>query len=498
MSDGANISIETAPSKWGDLCQRLHSSIGWIAAQFWATPLLVGAGILWTRLPEKHVWQVGLTLIIPLLLLGAFLVLEAGTMRRLLGSGPERVRLLYGALTLLLWIAVAWAAWAVLDWCDDQTYLWSGYLNSKTFAHLRAKAFNYQHIQLSIATLIWVIRWIVVPGKLIPYAIASVEWGWRLPWLRLNRMLLNWRWWLAVAIAAIVCVALPSHFFAAEPSGSVSHQVWAVSIKLVGAWLFATCGWVLALACAAVLLARIPQPTDGLDRSLFESLRAGKGWILGWAGWTAVSIAFDFTMDALPERVNTSGWVIAPFAITMLIAALVLQVGMINALTWQEEKRVKPLWGELSVLVWMAAAIGLWLLVGLWHHDIAGWIIDWVIVPALLIPFAASSARWGLKLPWRRVLKILFDWRWWVGMIVAVIIGGGLPSLIQAIATGGKVSQSPWVNTSWSDAHDLLANSAWVLLMAWFATLLAKTNSHFQAPEGSPLSEPGDNIRGNA
>ena len=100
--------------------RRLRTSLGWVAAQFWATLLIVLVGVAWTRVPERHVWQVGLTLLLPLLMLAAVLVLEAGTMRSFFHQDERRVRFAWGALTLLVWIAVVGIAWWILDWCDDQ------------------------------------------------------------------------------------------------------------------------------------------------------------------------------------------------------------------------------------------------------------------------------------------------------------------------------------------------------------------------------------------
>ena len=76
----------------------------------------------------------------------------------------------------------------------------------------------------------------------------------------------------AVAVAALVGVALPLHFFTAEPSGAVSHQVWAVSFKLAGAYLLAITSWVLVLAWAAVRLGRsIPRAENVTGSSLPET-----------------------------------------------------------------------------------------------------------------------------------------------------------------------------------------------------------------------------------
>ena len=51
-----------------DLFRRLGRAWVWVAAQFVLTLVLLLVGLAWTRLPDKHVWQVALTLIVPLLL----------------------------------------------------------------------------------------------------------------------------------------------------------------------------------------------------------------------------------------------------------------------------------------------------------------------------------------------------------------------------------------------------------------------------------------------
>ena len=247
-----------------DLFGRLRQSRRWVLAQFVLTALLILAGIAWTRLPEKHVWQVALSLLLPLLLAISALELQAGTVRSLADDDGKRVKLVWGAMTLLVWIAVAWVAWALLDWCDDQIPQWAGYLNSQASAHARATLFTYEHIQRWLSLAEWVFRWVIVPAKIIPYAVASAQWGWRLSWMRVIRMLWNWRWWLGVVLAALLAVELPSRFFAAEPSGSVHAQIWHVVLKLNATYLLAMGSWVLLLGWVAVLIGRQQPPEEAL------------------------------------------------------------------------------------------------------------------------------------------------------------------------------------------------------------------------------------------
>ena len=244
-----------------DAIDRLRRSLGWVAAQYWVTLVLIGIGVAWTRLPDQYWWQVVLSLLIPALLVVALLALEAATMRSL-ASDSKRVRLVWGALSIAVWAAIYAAIWILLTWCGDQIPTWASYMNSRASAHARASFLTYDHIQNGLTILVWIFRWIIVPGKLIPCAIASAQHGWRLPWRRLIRFMLNWRLWPAVILASLIAVEWPSHFYNAVPQGSVSHQVWTVLLKLLANYLLAITAWVLLLAWAAVLISPRSQPAD--------------------------------------------------------------------------------------------------------------------------------------------------------------------------------------------------------------------------------------------
>ena len=241
---------------------RLRTARRWVVGQFGGTLLLILAGLAWTRLPDKHGWQVALSLVVPVLLAISALELQAGTVRKLADDDGKRVKLVWGAMTLLVWVAVVWVTWWILDWCDDQFPLWAGYLNSKASFHARVTYLSFEHIVRDLTILEWVMRWVAVPAKVIPYAAASMQWGWRVPWRRILRILWNWQWWLAVVVAALAAVWLPSRFFVAEPSGTVSGQVWHVGLKLAGAYLLAVGSWVFLLGWVTTLFGRQKPPTE--------------------------------------------------------------------------------------------------------------------------------------------------------------------------------------------------------------------------------------------
>ncbi len=260
-----------------DLIRRLRGSLKWIAAQFVLTLVLILLGLAWTRLPDAHWWQVVLTLLVPLLLGISLLELEAGTMRSLADDDGKRVKLVWGACTLLVWITLFWACWAALDWCDDQIPTWASYLNSRASAGQRATLFTYDHIQKWLTVAEWLLRWIIVPGKITPYAMASAQWGWRIPFRKIIRLLLNLRWWPAVVLAALLGVVVPGHFFNGVPHGTVTHQIWAVTLKVAASYILGVASGILLLGWAAVMMGREDGDADASDDDALEPVEVDSG-----------------------------------------------------------------------------------------------------------------------------------------------------------------------------------------------------------------------------
>ncbi len=232
----------------------LREARGWIAAQFVGFPLLALAGIGWTRLPEKHAWQVALVLVIPLVLAAAVLALEVGTVRRMMAASEGRVSLVSGALSLLVWMALAWFVWSLLDRFDDHIWQWAAYLNSKAPAWWRERLFTYPHITAWLGNAEWLLRWAIVPAIFVPLGVSSAVRGWRLHWRNTLHVIHDWRWFFAVLVLALVGVALPGHFFSGAPHGSLSAQTWAIALKLTGAYLIGFFCWIVLLAWVCALL----------------------------------------------------------------------------------------------------------------------------------------------------------------------------------------------------------------------------------------------------
>lgn len=471
-----------------EMLRRMGGAKGWIGAQFWATLLIVLAGVGWTRLPDRHAWQVGLSILLPLVLLAALLLLQAGTMRKLAGSDSEsarpQVRLAWGTLTLLVWVLLVWLAWLLLDWCDDRVFLWAAYLNSQAPRHVRVTLFSYPHLINWISLVLWIVRWIVLPAKLIPLAMASAQWGWRLPCGRLVRALLNWRWWLAVLAAALAGVALPAHLFAGLPHGSLAHQVWVVVLKVAGAYFLAIVCWVLLLGWAATLLARQAEPAEhALDTQLLDRLYAGRLWIAGLAIWTLFSFLSDVVTDHLPGSLKASGWIAVPLLVVLLVSLVFLEVALMRSMIGPDEKQASVVAGTLMPLVWTLPGVAALIVIAAPAVSDSLRLLYWAAIFGVLIPFFAASAEWGARLPWRRVLRVPADWRWWLGVVAAVVVGAAIPNLFVPDAGSGidpRQTEIYWLRKAFSDVVTL---ASWIFLMGWYAVLLGRTKPGESGPD---------------
>jgi hypothetical protein len=395
--------------------------------------------------------------------------MQAGTVRSLADDDGKRVKLVWGAMTLLVWIAVVWACWAILDWCDNRIMFWAGYFNSQAPAHWRARLFTYEHITRWMTILEWVLRWIVVPAKVIPYAMTSTQWGMRLPWRRVLHLLWDWSWWLVVVLAALLAVWLPGVFFTGEPHGTVSAQVWHVSLKLAASYLLVIGSWVLLLGWAAVLFGRQqPLARNEATEDLFRRLRASRRWIWAIIGWTALSVLDDLSLE---RHFTNQSWINPTAALVLLLMALILAAGTLRSLISDSGKRVWFVWGTLSMLLWAVPALIIAFSLSLWYTPIAPWVIGWVATPAVLLPFAAASALWGFRLPWRRLLRLVLEWRWWLSLLAAALAGVALPNLIDAVTHSGMATASLWLIGIKESVNWLLAVGSCVFVLGWFAVL---------------------------
>lgn len=294
----------------------------WLIAQLLLTPVLLLLGVAWLRIPDAHIWQFILWVLLGLVILAAFLWLQAGTLRSLIG-GEMKTRIVFAALWLLCAGVLAWIAYSTITHYDDQFDLAAGYLNSRLPAgRIRAAWLTREHITTLFNWLEWLLIWLGIPGLLIPIAaVASVD-GVKLPspsslnffakkrwwltvlllacfvifvlWSKLYWLLLltavgllvldwksirsvwcNWRWWPLIFLVALAWNHWFMHIAAWDPHGAPHVQTIKVVLHTAFAYLFTIFCWVAPLVWVAVLLARSSAKQEGSDDAFVPVLAGG-------------------------------------------------------------------------------------------------------------------------------------------------------------------------------------------------------------------------------
>jgi hypothetical protein len=303
------------------------------------------------------------------------------------------------------------------------------------------------------------------------------------------------------------------------PNGTVAHQVWAVMFKLAGAYVLGLGCWLLLLGWAAVLLDRQAPPAQNtLGHQLWNYLRASGLWIGAQFSWMIAWIWTGVAVLHLLGGQKGPAWILNGLGVAdnilIMIVATVVQTGMLRSLMRNRAKRGHPVWGAVALILWGMLCLIAAEMQDYLQEPVLQWLLAWVVVPAISFPFAAASAVSGFRLPWRRILRVVGAWRWWLAVLLAGAFGKlaelYFDSLHPAyvwdvnLATGLKMG-----------AVDVLEMGVWILLIAWLAVLfdltgapggelrvknpagvLAEPNSGYSV--APPLSETGNGGGGDA
>lgn len=215
--------------------------------------LLLYAG--WLRLPEAHWWELALNAIVPLLMFVGAVVLHGGTLDYYRRAQADRAALLTPALrnalrhvvAIVIWLLVFFILWNQLDWLDNRSYGITGVLRSSLPAWLR-KHTTEEGLNDSFGFLIAALRWVVLPGLLLPMALLSAELGLRglKRFREWGRMLRSLSYWVVLAVAAIIGVAVTDALIDWKPgqeTASLLQEEFSVIVRLLVAYLLALFCW---------------------------------------------------------------------------------------------------------------------------------------------------------------------------------------------------------------------------------------------------------------
>ncbi len=185
--------------------------------QFFLNPILFGLFAAWLLIPEAKIWQLGLNVLLVVLIAAAALLLHAGTLNYFsdqFREQPAAVTTAFGrALRHFAAIAVCaivfYVVWALAGGLDAYHETIPTYFRSMLPASVR------QH--MSLGALIWtldglvfLLKWVVVPGLLLPLALLAADQGFRgfglAGWKAWKTTIVSLHYWLILAVAAFLGV----------------------------------------------------------------------------------------------------------------------------------------------------------------------------------------------------------------------------------------------------------------------------------------------------
>jgi hypothetical protein len=200
---------------------------------------------VWLRIPDSTGFEIAFTVLLGLLILALALGGETALLLQLRGVKLRSIRVLRGAVVLLI-ASVLWCACsACIDHLSAQDLLRAGYLNSR-FSHSSRNFFSFPHLLLWFGWLWIALRWLGT-GVLLALAVPAVQMRQLFrPGLRVLGSASYWLEWLTVALlVSFTTDALtswtPGHGLRAEMISVVLRLgVIAVVDLVLGCYLLTT------------------------------------------------------------------------------------------------------------------------------------------------------------------------------------------------------------------------------------------------------------------
>ena len=257
----------------GSLVGTLRHRRLWLV-QFLGNPLLALLFAVWLLIPVAKAGNIVLNVFVVILIVVGAIKLHGGTLNYFRDcerdSGaplkPALWRALRNVLAIALCIGVFYLLWLLMDRVDGYSDAVPAYLRSTMPAWLR------RHVTLTFLTsayawMAFALRWLILPGLILPFAAAAADLGFRAFWRagfdRWVRAARCPSYWFSLAVAVLAGVLAAPAIIGWTPNFTTSTlRVESISlvVRMICAYELALWAWLLA--CYAVTRASI-EPVDG-------------------------------------------------------------------------------------------------------------------------------------------------------------------------------------------------------------------------------------------
>jgi hypothetical protein len=220
---------------------------------------LMGIAAATTAMPDSHIWQLLITLLLLCSFVTGAVALHTFIVRRL-RQPDEGKPIWFGGLLLALWIAIYSLASYLLDPLNDRASQRASYWNAMLGSHLRtifteARLLNWQQNAFEY------LMWLVLPALFIPIVIETITRGWSAH-RNTSRILLRWQYWLTAILAYCVAQGLGS-LIDWHPPSNPTTEVISVVLRLTVAYI----AWAYLLTYVVALTSELLARNQALRNS---------------------------------------------------------------------------------------------------------------------------------------------------------------------------------------------------------------------------------------
>lgn len=232
--------------------------------QFFANPILFALFAAWLLIPVASNLQLAWNFLFALFLIVAALMLHAGTLNGffdretsdLAPLWPAFRRALRHLLAVAVCVAIFYYLWTLVDRLETYSDSLPPYVRSTFPVYLR------RHITLPaldklFSAVLFIARWILAPGLLLPLALQSADRGFRGFGLRglsaWRKTVFSLSYWLLLSAAALLGVLATQALMARTPDFRTStfhSEAISLSWRLLVSYLFGLFSWMLT--CSVV------------------------------------------------------------------------------------------------------------------------------------------------------------------------------------------------------------------------------------------------------
>jgi hypothetical protein len=247
--------------------------------QFFVNPLLFGLFTLWLLIPLANAFHVALNIFVVVLLVAAFLLLHAGTLNYFYSQDANETAPLRSAfavafrnlLAVALGAAVLYLLFFLASSASAYTDAFPPYLRSIMPAFLR-KQVGLSTIQGFFDALMFALRWILVPGLVLPFLASASHFGFRgfgrrgfAAW---KHTVLSLSYWALLILAALVGVLATQKIMDLTPdfrTSTFAQERTSLILRASASYLLGLFAWMLTCSLVGRRREKVLNAASGVS-----------------------------------------------------------------------------------------------------------------------------------------------------------------------------------------------------------------------------------------